>query len=244
MIPGDVPFAPWFMRGESIVGLARFRGHRSALPDGLAPMPGPALLLATRFTESPVGPYLRLAVAEPAHLGMRPGWTLTTVVVDCAPARMGERLNWGIPAELGTLRWFHRDEERRLTWEERDVSVSVAPHGLRFPMVVPLRSLQERSDGPVVVPGRIGGMACIGRVSVSAEPDGVLAWAAGRHWGFHVRGLAQVVREARNPIGLRATLLAPLRAPEPALSGKRGRVGCSSGPGRIAQLARAHASHA
>ncbi|MEJ7585844.1 MAG: hypothetical protein WKF43_17570, partial [Acidimicrobiales bacterium] len=72
-----------------------------------------------------MGPYLRLAVAEPARLGMRPGWTLTTVVVDSPDARVGERLNWGIPAELGTLSWFQRDEERRLSWEGRDVSVSV-----------------------------------------------------------------------------------------------------------------------
>jgi hypothetical protein len=241
---GDVPFAPWFMRGESIVGLARLRDRRSLLPEGLVAMPGPALILATRFTESPVGPYLRLAVAEPARLGMRPGWTLTTVIVDSARARMGERLNWGIPAEVGTLRWFQRDEERRLTWEEHDASVRVAPHGPRFPVVVPLRSLQERRDGPVVVPGRIGGMARLGPVTVSAYPGDDLGWATGRHRGFLVTGLSQVVREARHPVGLRATLLAPLRAPGAAFSGKRGAVGCSPDPGRIAQLARAHASHA
>ena len=68
-------------------------------------------------------------------------------------------------------------------------------------MVVPLRSLQERTDGPVVVPGRIGGMARVGRVVVSAEPGDALEWATGRHGGFLVKGLAQVVHASRNPVG-------------------------------------------
>ena len=225
-MPHPVAFAPWIMRGESIIGTVRLRGRRSPLPDGLVAMPGPALILATRFSESPVGPYLRLAVAEPARLGMRPGWALTTVVVDSPDARVGERLNWGIPAELGTLSWFQRDEERRLSWEGRDVSVSVVPHGPRFPLVLPLRSLQERGDGPVVVPGRIGGIARFGPVTAAVPPEQDLAWVAGRHRGVLVTGLQQIVREARQPVGLRATLLAPLRAPEPVLYGKPVAVGC------------------
>lgn len=232
------------MRGESIVGTARLHGRRSWLPDGLAVMPGPALVLATRFTESPVGPYLRLAVAEPARLGMRPGWTLTTVVVDSVNARVGEQLNWGIPTELGTLRWLQHGEERRLTWEERDVSVRVTCRGPHVPIMVPLRSLQERDDGPVVVPGRIAGMARFGPVIVEAPPGDELAWAAGRHRGCLVTGLQQVMREARHPVGLRSTLLAPQRAPTAVMYGKRGAVRCAPDSGRIAQLARAHASHA
>ena len=241
---GSVPFAPWIMRGESIVGTASLRGKRSSLPNGLVAMPGPALVLATRFTESPVGPYLRLAIAEPARLGMRPGWTLTAVVVDNVHARVGEKLNWGIPAEVGTLRWLQHDEERELSWEGRDVSVRVVPRGPRMPIMVPLRSLQERDDGPVVVPGRIGGMARFGPVTVTADPGDDLAFAAGRHGGFLVTGLQQIMREARQPVGLRATLLAPQRAPTPVLFGESGAVRCAPDPGRIAQLARAHASHA
>ena len=190
-------------------------------------MPGPALVLATRFTESPVGPYLRLAIAEPARLGMRPGWTLTTVVVDNARALVGEQLNWGIPAELGTLHWLRDDEERRLTWEECEISVGVVPHGPQFPVMVPLRSLQERGDGPVVVPGRIGGMARFGPVTVASGPQDGLAWAEGRHRGFLVTGLQQTMREARHPVGLRATLLAPQRAPTPILYGKAGAIRCA-----------------
>jgi len=243
-MPWVVPFAPWIMRGESIVGAARLRGRRSWLPDGLAVMPGPALVLATRFTESPVGPYLRLAIAEPARLGMRPGWTLTTVVVDSVHARVGEQLNWGIPAELGTLRWSSRDNERELLWEERQVGVGVACRGPRIPVKVPLRSLQERDDGPVVVPGRIGGMARFGPVTVTVSSRDELDWASGRHRGFLVTGLQQIMREARHPIGLRSTLLAPQRAPNPVLYGKRRAVRCAPDSGRIAQLARAHASHA
>lgn len=242
--PGTVPFAPWIMRGESIVGTAPLRGARSWLPGELVAMPGPALVLATRFTESPVGPYLRLAIAEPARLGMRPGWTLTTVVVDNPQARVGEQLNWGIPAELGTLRWLQHEEERQLSWEECDITVRVAPRGPTVPVLVPLRSLQDRSDGPVIVPGRLGGMARFGPVMVTAGPGEEWAWAEGRHRGFLVTGLQQTMREARRPAGLRATLLAPQRAPDAGLYGKQRAVRCAPDPGRIAQLARAHASHA
>lgn len=222
------PFAPWVLRGEAIVVLTRRHRYRTALTDGLVPLPGPALIVATRFTASPVGPYLRLAVAEPARLGMRPGWCLTTVVVDDERALVGERLNWGMPAQLGSLRWVQQDDERELEWRECGVVVHARGSRPTFPFMLPFRSVQQRGDGPVVVPGRIGGRARPARVEVTAGVDEELGWTVGRHRGLLLSGVEQIVHEARQPIGFTATLLAPNRAPEPVLRGNG--VGYGSRP--------------
>ena len=48
------PLAPWALAGESIVGLARWQGAPPVFPVGLTRMPGPSLVAATRYTDSPV----------------------------------------------------------------------------------------------------------------------------------------------------------------------------------------------
>ena len=232
----EAPFAPWVLRGESILLVARRRRYRMALPDGLTSLPGPALIVSTRFTASPVGPYLRLAIAEPARLGMRPGWCLTTVVVDNQQAMVGERLNWGMPATLGTLRWMGRDDERELVWKERDLVIHARGRGPTVPLMVPFRSVQHRVDGPVVVPGRIGGRARPVRAEVVTDAGDELGWAAGRHRGVLLSGLQQVVNEARQPVGFTATLLAPNQAPEPALRGNGVRYGSRPDPGAYSSV--------
>jgi len=199
-------------------------------------MPGPAVVTATRFTSSPVGPYLRLAVAEPARVGGRAGWCLTTVVVDQPQARLGERLNWGMPAALGSLRWLQHDDVRSLEWEGREVVVRARPRGPRFPLVVPVRSLQLRGDGPVVVPGRMAGRARMAKVEVEVGEADELAWLGGPHRGLAVSGMQQVVREARHPVGLTATLLAPARSPEPGLCEVAARYGAHSRPGAYSSV--------
>src|SRR5215210_5409004 len=68
------PVAPWALRGESVAGLVS--GGRRALaqlPWGLESLPGPCLVAGLCYSDSPVGPYLELAVGQPARLGMRPG---------------------------------------------------------------------------------------------------------------------------------------------------------------------------
>lgn len=227
----DAPFAPWVLRGEALVAFVRRGGYGTRLPDGIAAMPGPALVLAVRFTSSPVGPYLRLAVAEPARLGGRLGWCLTTVVVNNQQAWRGERLNWGVPAQLGLLGWAQENEERQLVWEDRRIEVRGSAGGRAFPLMCPVRSLQQRGDGAVVVPGRLRGRARLARIDLRTEEDDELSWLCGRHRGFVLSGLQQVVRKGRQPVGLTATLLAPARAPEPALleSGVRYRAHSDSG---------------
>lgn len=180
-------------------------------------MPGPALVVATRYTSSPVGAYLELALSIPARLGMRLGWCMVCAVTDRQDARIGGRLNWGFPTEMGQLRWCSDGDERELAWEDRGLVVRGRGRGMQVPMALPARSLQQRDDGPVVVPGRLWGRFQRARIEVEVEPGDQLAWLNGPHRGVLVSGLNHVVREARHPIGLTATLQAPSRAPEAAL---------------------------
>lgn len=212
------PFAPWTLTGESLVGLVRCPPVSSTLPFGLARLPGPVLVVAVCYTDSPVGPYLELAVGEPARLGARPGWCITTMVVDSAESRIGGRLNWGFPKQLGTLLWEVDGAERRLRWTERSIEITGRASGVPLPFLVPVRSLQRRTDGPVVVPGRLWGRARLTRLHVSVPADDPLAGLAGSRRGVHVAGMRFLIRPARQPVGLASTLRAPLRAPEPALS--------------------------
>jgi hypothetical protein len=212
------PVAPWALGGESLVAVARTRGRPGPLPQGLRRAPGPALIVANRITESPVGPYLELAVGVPARVGPRPGWCFTTMVVDNAEARMGGRLNWGFPKELGRLVWLQDGDERELRWADRDICVRGTPGHLLAPVLVPLRAVQRREDGPVVVPGRLWALARLARVTFYAPPEDPLALLAGRHLGAHLAGTRFLVKPARRPVGIASTLIAPLRVPEPALS--------------------------
>lgn len=213
------PPAPWTLAGESIVCLAR-GADAVALPPGLRRVPGPTLLAAVRYTGSPVGPYLELAVGRPARLGSRVGWCITTMVVDSPASRIGGRASWGFPKELGTLSWMRvaAGEERVLRWDEREVEVRGVPTRFRIPALVPLRALQRRTDGPVVVPGRLRGLARLAKVTVSVPPDDPLGALGGDHLGVVVDSLRFVVKPARHPFGLTSSLRAPLHAPEPALS--------------------------
>lgn len=215
----DAPVAPWVLEGEVVAGLVRrSRPESPLLPAGLEPLPGPQLVVAARYTEAPVGAYLELAVGEPARLGMRIGWCITTMVVDSPQSRVGGQLNWGFPKQVGTLVWDGDAAACSLRWVERGITVTGRPRRIRLPVVVPMRSLQRRGDGPVVVPGRLRGMMRLARVAVDVPDDDPLAHLTGEHMGVHVGSMRFVVRPARAPVGLASTLRAPLRSPEPALS--------------------------
>ena len=211
-------YAPWTLSGESIVGLARCRQVLGPIPPGVQRIRGPVLVVAVRYDGSPVGPYLELGIGEPARLGARLGWCFSTMVVDSAESRTDGRANWGFPKELGTLAWDRDGDERQLRWAERQLVVRGIPTALRSPVLVPVRALQRRGDGPVVVPGRLRGLARYAHVEVETPHDDPLAALAGRHRGCTVDSMRFVVRPARQPFGLTSTLRAPLHAPEPALS--------------------------
>ena len=94
-----------------MLALASAKEPVGDLPEGLRRVPGPCSITAARYDDSPVGPYRELAVGEPAHLGARVGLCITTMAVTSADSRLGGRVNWGFPKELGTLVWL--DEGRR-----------------------------------------------------------------------------------------------------------------------------------
>ncbi|CAN5169348.1 hypothetical protein BH24ACT1_BH24ACT1_10480 [soil metagenome] len=227
MVSMATPFAPWSLAGESLVALARCPERLAPVPSGLYAVPGPVLIAAVCFSESPVGPYVELAIGEPTRLGMRLGWCITTMVVDSPESRVSGRLNWGFPKELGSLTWCRNGSRIELHWVERDITVRGRPVGPPLPGLAPVRMLQHRSDGPVVVPGRLRGRVRLATVEVEAPEDDSLSPLDGRHLGVHVAGMRMRLRPARHPVGLASTLRAPLRAPEPALSW--------GNPGRLAQ---------
>ena len=203
------------------------------LPWGLEPLPGPCLVAALRYSGSPVGSYMELVVGQPARLGLRPGWCITTMVVDSSESRVGGRLNWGFPKELGHLTWSTDGPDRELRWTDRDIVVRGRVGRLPLPFLVPVRTLQRRGDGPVVVPGRLRGLASLTPVHIEVPAADPMASLAGRHPGLHVAGLRLIIHPARQPVGVRSTLRAPLRAPEPApLLASNARI---PGPGRLAQ---------
>ena len=193
------------------------RGRVERLPAGVRALPGPAVLIGCRYMDSPVGPYTELSVAEPARLGLRPGLCVTSMVVSEAAAKVGNRLNWGFPALLGSLEWSADADCRVLRWAEGGVEVRATCRGPRVPAVVPMRSLQARGDGPVMVPRRLAAVARFARVSVTAGEESS-AWLAGLHRGAVLSSARLLVRPARHPSGLLSSFRAPLQAPEPRLS--------------------------
>jgi len=176
------------------------------------------MITASRFTETPVGPFLQLAVAVPARLGGRLGWSVILLVVDRQDARTGARLNWGFPAELASLAWWADGGERELTWHDRQLVVRARGRGPKLPLALPHRELQSRGDGPVVVPDRLLGLFQAAAVNIDVPYDDQLGALGGRHAGTIVDGAHRLVREARTPVGLIAPLRAPAAVTEPLLS--------------------------
>jgi hypothetical protein len=223
-----VAHPPWHLSGELIVGLvARRPGRRGRLPAGVLPLPGPAAFTAMSYSDSPVGPFLELSVAEPARLGLRPGMCVTTCVVATTDSRVDYRLNWGVPAELGALSWEVDGPMRRLVWHDRGVVIEGRASRWLAPAWVPVRSLQHRADGVVMVPRRMRGLLRLSRVVVHAPEADPLSWAEGGHPGAVMTGMRMVADPARHPFGLLSSLRAPLQAPGPGLTASSACAACA-----------------
>ena len=202
-----------------MIAMARWRGRSTQpeLPPGIRPLPGPCLVMAARYYDSPVGPFLTFVVAHPARVRGHLGWHASTAATDSLGAQIGLRLNWGVPADLADLTWFERDNHTEIRWGQRSLSMSAETRRLAIPMVMPARGLQRRSDGPVLVPGVARGLARLAHTSMHAYPGDELAPLAGNHIGIVVRGLRYVVKPAQGPAGLFSTLAISQTAPGGAL---------------------------
>ncbi|MBA3653041.1 MAG: hypothetical protein H0W70_02480 [Actinobacteria bacterium] len=193
--------APWALRGEAV---AAWCGDR-------------VVLVAERYVASPVGPYVSLGVARIARVGLRLGLRFSTMVVDNHDRLVAGRRNWGLPGEMGTLSWATVGDETAVVWHERGVELRAVAPGRRFPLVAPVRLLQHRGDGPVVVPTRLRGKARRAAVDVVVPSDDELASLAGEHRGVVITGVAVQLRPARVPAGQMWSARAPSPSPDTAM---------------------------
>lgn len=188
------------MAGEVVIAPFRRSGPGTRLGPDVSPLPGPGFVVAARYQASPIGPFTELSVVEPVRRGrLRVGMAVTLSVVDDDRARRDGRANWGLPRELGTLRWDSRNGAVRLTWDERLLALEAVPSRLAFPMLIPLRLLQHRGPDPVSVPVRLRGMARTAQVHLAAPDDGPLAFLAGVHRGVVVAAPRLGIAPAETP---------------------------------------------
>ncbi|HSH61726.1 MAG TPA: acetoacetate decarboxylase family protein [Acidimicrobiales bacterium] len=190
------PGPPWRLRGECAIAWIGAVPDDS-LPHGFERLPGPSVLIAARYTDSPVGPYVELAVARPARRGARFGLCVTTMAVNSSESVAGGRSNWGFPKELSQLRWRREGHWSSLWSEELGVEVKARPHGPEVPLAAPLWCLQRRADGPVHVPGRLRGRFRLAGVQADAKASDRLRFVDGHHRGVVVTELRLDVGAAR-----------------------------------------------
>lgn len=216
--------AHWALLGEAIVAFVRRKHHFHVgpFPRGLHPVPGPLLIMGERFIDSPVGPFLSLAIGEPVRLGVRPGYFFGISVLNAPEARRAGRQYWGFPHELGTLHWNSDTGVRSLEWEERSLRLEAVSSSRPFPLLVPIRTLQRRTDGLVIVPTRLRALTRKARVTVDAAEGDDLVDLRGSHRGWTLSGMVVRRGPARRASGIWSTLRAPLRAPEPGVAGMSG----------------------
>jgi hypothetical protein len=211
--------ARWALHGESVVALLGVRPAFLTLPRPLHRLPGPTLVVAERFTESPVGAFTVLSVGVPVRLGVRPAWHYFISVISSTNARRAGRSFWGFPHQTGTVSWMHEGRTTRVRWEEQELSIDALAGRKPFPFLLPVRSAQVRGDGPVVVPEWTRGIAHRSQISISTAEQGPGAFLHGEHKGFCISGLHVRRSPARVPAGLFSSLRAPSRAPEPGVAG-------------------------
>ncbi|MEY2566061.1 MAG: hypothetical protein QOE35_590 [Actinomycetota bacterium] len=214
------------MTGECVLATVGHQDVAGPLPTGIAPLPGPAVLVAERHVDSPAGPFATFVLGRPARIGLRGGICFTTAAVSSSDSRMAGRHHWGFPGEIATLRWDAGVDEHVIRWEERGIVVRARFGRRGVPLVVPFRAVQHRVDGPVVVRGRLRGRARRGRLTIEVEGPGA-AVLTGSHRAVHIAGLRLVLEPARAPRGYLGTLLAPAPGIEPGYGFVSGRASFS-----------------
>ncbi len=190
------PGPPWRLHGECAVAFVR-AGPDDPLPHGFERLPGPSVLIAARYTDSPVGPYVELALARPARRAARFGLCVTTMAVDSSESVAGARSNWGFPKELSQLRWRTEGHGSCLVSEDLGLEVKARPHGPEVPLAAPLWCLQQRADGPVQVPGRLRGRFRLAGLHADAKTSDRLQFVDGHHRGVVVTKLRLEIGAAR-----------------------------------------------
>jgi len=96
--------AGWTGTGECLVGVVWRPRGRLPIPSGLRHLSGAQLVVAANYAASPVGPYVELAVTQPARREARTGMCVTTIACGSAAASAADRDGWGFPKEQANLR--------------------------------------------------------------------------------------------------------------------------------------------
>lgn len=194
---------PWLLHGEGLLAWCAPPPSPVAVPPRVAALPGPAAVVAMRYDDSPVGAYGELSVLVPARVGLRPGMCVVAMAVTSADARLECRRLWGLPAEVGTLRWEADGRDRAMVWDGRGITVRAHQTRHALAALVPVRSLQWRDGGPVVAPRRLRARVAPARCHVVVDDgDDPLAWMAGAHRGLVIHGASIVASAARRPAGM------------------------------------------
>jgi hypothetical protein len=199
-----------------VVALVRDARLHDELPPGIRSVPGPTVVLIEQWATSPVGPYRCLGVGVPARVGAHVGLCFTTNVVTTPDSRAAQA-HWGFPQGFGTLRWTAKEDGAEIEWEERGLVVRAEFGHRRLPLTLPVRAVQLRADAPVLVRGRLHGLARRARVTIEVSGDDPLAGLAGQRIGAHIGGLEMVLRTAIQPVRLFARLRAVERGVEPGI---------------------------
>ena len=189
------PGPPWQLRGECAVALVPTIDAPMAA--GFQGVPGPSLFMFARYTDSPVGPYLELAVARPARIRARVAFFVTTMAVTSDASVIGGRSNWGFPKELSALSWTgEEDGSVVLRAEQLGMQAKARPGGPEIRLVAPIWCLQQRDGGPVQVLGWLRGRCRLAGVDVDSDASDRLQFVHGRHRGMVVTGLRLVINAA------------------------------------------------
>lgn len=199
----------WAALGECIVGLVggdAARHLRYVIPEGTAPMPGPAAVIAASWSASPVGAFREFVVVRPARIGAHLAWAVVESVVNEGGAACG-RSAWGSQPSIGDLAWWVDGDRRQLEWVNRAITVTGTVGRIAMPVFLPLRTVM----GGEVVPGRLRGWGRLARVDIDVEdPADPLGSAAGRHHGLVIGGAHLDLAPLRPPLpSPRATVLVP-----------------------------------
>lgn len=213
--------ARWALQGESVMVLVPARPAVDSSPNSLHRLPGPTVVVAEHFTDSPVGPFVVLSIGSPVRLGMRPALHYFVSVISSTTARRAGRSFWGFPHQLGTLSWVCEGDMTHIRWEEQELAIDAQASRRALPFFLPMRSAQVRTDGPVIVPSWNRGMARRAQVDISSAEQGPAAFLGGSFRGLCISGLNVRRKEARVPAGVFSSLRAPLRAPDPGVAGMR-----------------------
>ncbi|WP_159712054.1 acetoacetate decarboxylase family protein [Geminicoccus flavidas] len=182
------PSEPWHLEGDVHASLwtVSVGAVATDLPQGVRPVAcrGRTVLTTGWAAYGPGGTlsYHEFLAAVPVVAGRGPAVSVIRIWVDDPAAALGGRAMWGMPKQMGDLR-FERDTAFRASLAEggREIAacrfVPRLPLPGRWPLV--LRTEQMLHAALKVTRARVGGRVVLGRADWRFAADGPLGFLAG-----------------------------------------------------------------